>query len=487
MKRLCSLALSGLLMATTWAQSPHPIQADLELGAMGASTRQTPFWLRTNQYGIVPLQGPFGTLRGSLKRDYRSDPDSAKKHRLDWGAGGYAVVNAGKTSQFLLPEGYAKVRFGKFELWGGRRREVYGIGDTTLTSGFVAWSANALPIPKIQIHTPDFVPIGFLKNSVAFRLGYAHGWFNAPYIKGAYLHQKYLYGRFGKPHWKVKLYAGMNHQVQWGGHADYLVGSIYAVDGKLPSSFQDYLSLILGRYPKDLVNRQHTAFDGENRIGNHIGSIDFGFEWTTSRLNALLYYQHFYEDVSGIVFLNFPDGLWGLRLRNKTSVSASRFRWNAAVVEWLPMTSQSGSVFDQTAQYQGADNYFNHGQYREGWSYYGRTIGTPFIAPRTDFTAKVNSYTGGGFFPNNRVNVWYLGLEGGVYRVQLTARASFSRNYGTYNQPYPTRFEQFSALLTAQYALPRLSHTALSASFALDRGGLYPTQTGAYVSVKKSW
>ncbi|KAA9356922.1 capsule assembly Wzi family protein [Larkinella humicola] len=490
MKRLACLAFGWLLTTSALAQEsglPNPIQADLELGGMGAATRQTPFWLRTNQYGIVPLQGPFATLRGQMSRDYRTDTVYTNHHRFDWGVGGYAAVNVGKSSQFLLPELYAKVRLGKFELWAGRRREQYGLGDTTLTSGFVAWSANALPIPKVQFHTPGFVPIGFLKKLVAFRLGYAHGWFNAPYIKGAYLHQKYLYGRFGKPHWKVKFYVGMNHQVQWGGHADYLKGTSFAVNGKLPSSFRDYTGLVFGLYPKEITTSQQTAFDGENRVGNHLGSIDYALEWTTSRLSTLLYYQHFYEDVSGIVYLNFPDGLWGLRFRNKSATPPPRFRWNAAVVEWLPMTSQSGPVFDQTAQYQGADNYFNHGQYREGWSYFGRTIGTPFIAPRADYTARVQQYTGGGFFPNNRVNVWYLGLEGILYRVQLNARASFSRNYGTYNQPYSPRFEQFSALLAARIPLPRFSNTFLSASFALDQGALYPTQTGLYLSVKKSW
>ncbi|GAB3938204.1 capsule assembly Wzi family protein [Larkinella terrae] len=488
MRWLSIWAVSGLLTTSVWAQTnraSNPIHSELELGGLGGSASQPPFWLRTNQYGIVPLQSPFGTLRGSIKRDYRTVSDSVKQSRFDWGFGGYGVVNVGKTNQFLLPELYAKVRFGQLELWGGRRREVYGIGDTTLTSGFVAWSGNAMPIPKIQLHTPDYVPLNFLKKILAFRLGYAHGWFNAPYIKGAFLHQKYLYGRFGKPHWKVKVYAGMNHQVQWGGHADYLIGSSVAVNGHLPSSFQDYLSLIFGLYPK--ASNQQTGFDGENRIGNHIGSIDYGVEWTTSSLNTLLYYQHFYEDVSGIVHLNFPDGLWGLRIRNRSASTNARFRWNGAVVEWLPMTNQSGPIFDQTAQYQGADNYFNHGQYREGWSYFGRTIGTPFIAPRADYSAKVQESIGGGFFPNNRVNVWYLGLEGILYRVQLTARASYSRNYGTYIQPYHPRFEQFSASLAAQISIPRLAHTILSANLALDKGGLYANQTGAFVSVKKSW
>ncbi|GAB3325254.1 capsule assembly Wzi family protein [Larkinella ripae] len=486
MKRFSLLAFGWLLAIAVRAQtSPFlkSLQAELEVGAMASTAAQIPFWLRTNQFGMVPLQGPFGTVRGAVQRDYRTD----SVRRFDWGFGGYALGNVGKTAQFIAPEWFVKVRFGRVELWAGRRREVYGIGDTTLTSGFVVWSGNSLPIPKIQLHTPDFVPIGFLKKLVAFRVGYAHGWFNAPYIQGAYLHQKYIYGRFGKPHWKFKFYAGLNHQVQWAGRADYLKGSSVAVDGRLPSSFNDYVSLILGRYPKDLVNNQQTSFDGENRVGNHVGSIDYALEWSGNRAQWLLYYQHLYEDASGVVFINFPDGLWGLRFRNRTTAASPRFRWNGAVVEWLSTTDQSGAVFDQTAQYQGGDNYFNHGQYREGWSYFGRTIGTPFIAPRADYTARVRDYIGGGFFPNNRVNVWHLGLEGIVYGLRLTGRASYSRNYGTFNEPYKPRFEQFSALLSAQLPFPRLSKTVLNASLAYDQGGLYPQQAGAFLSVKRNW
>ncbi|GAB3271316.1 capsule assembly Wzi family protein [Larkinella harenae] len=490
MRKLFSLAFGWLLAATVYGQSTPTtgsVRTELEVGGMGPAVGQLPFWLRANQNGIVPLEGPFGTLRGSLMRDYKPDTTRFRKRRFDWGAGIYAAANLGKTSQFLLPEYYAKVRYGQIELWAGRRREVYGIGDTTLTSGFVIWSGNALPIPKVQLQTAGFVPIGgFVKKLVAVQAGYAHGWFNAPYIQNAFLHQKYLYGRFGKPHWPVKVYAGINHQVQWGGHADYLRGSPFAANGKLPSSFNDYVSLLLARYPKDLVNNQQTAFDGENRVGNHIGSIDYAVEWTHSRANFLLYYQHLYEDASGVVFLNFPDGLWGIRYRNRT-LSNSRFRLNGAVLEWLPTTNQSGPVFDQTAQYQGGDNYFNHGQYREGWSYFSRTIGTPFIAPRADFTARVREYIGGGFFPNNRVNVWHLGLDGTLYQVRLNARASLSRNYGTFNEPYSPPFRQFSGLLSAQFALPRISNTVLTASSAIDQGDLYPRQTSFFLSVKKTW
>jgi len=490
-----TLLFIGLSFTSALAQSvssgkQSTLRGEVEIGGLAAPSGQTPFWLRANQYGTVPLEAPFGTVRAGIARDYHHWADSAKvrRHKFDWGFGAYAVANAGQTNQAFLTELFGKVRYGWLELYGGRRREVLGIGDTTLTSGFVSWSGNALPIPKIQLHTPNFVPIGFTKGLVSIRFSYAHGWFNVPYIQGVYLHQKSLYGRFGKPNWKVRFYAGLNHQAMWGGRADYLKGTELAVNGQLPTSVRDYINMVFARYPEDFYNDRYTVFDGTNRIGNHVGNYDFGLEWNGSKVNAMLYYQHMYEDDSGIAFVNFPDGLKGFRLRNRTPLDHSVFRWQGVVVECLSTTNQSGPTFDIHAKYQGRDNYFNHGQYREGWSYYSHTIGTPFIAPRAELSAKAREYTGGGYFPNNRLVAWYLGFEGLLFeKVTLTARFSASRNFGTYNQGYTPPLEQVSSLLSARIRLPRWGNTQLAASVAADRGQLFTNTIGGYLSIRKNW
>jgi hypothetical protein len=485
-------------LPTAWAQSvtvDKSIHFSLEMGGLAASAAQTPFWLRSNQYNTIPLRGSFGTFRFGVSRDYKSNSDTVtkQKKRFDWSFGLYTLANVGPQSTpnnpaILLPDAYVKVRLGKFELFSGNRREVYGIGDTLLTSGFVAWSGNAMPFPKIQIHTPDFVPIGFTKQVLAFRVGYAHGWLINSYIQGSYLHQKYLYGRIGKPTWKVRFYAGLNHEVQWGGHADYLIGTDLAVNGHLPTSFQDYLSLVLGRYPDALENDRFTGFDGTNRVGNHVGNYDFALEWNGLKSNWLLYHQHMYEDASGLAFQNIPDGLTGLRYLNRSTAN-STFRFQRIVLEFLTTMDQSGPTFDPTARWQGADNYFNNSQYIEGWSYRGRTIGTPLIVPRTDLTPTVNDdYPGGGFYPNNRLIAWYTGFMGVFRRGPIiTGRLSYSRNFGTYKQPYPQPFHQFSTFLSAQWPLGKKSNTLLTTSLALDQGELLPNTFGSFVSLKKIW
>ena len=64
---------------------------------------------------------------------------------------------------------------------------------------------------------------------------------NSKQLLETYLHQKSLYGRFGKPDWKWKLYGGFNHQVFWGSEKKYY-GSNYTL-----SPLEAYLYIITGK------------------------------------------------------------------------------------------------------------------------------------------------------------------------------------------------------------------------------------------------
>ena len=156
------------------------------------------------------------------------------------------------------------------------------------------------------------------------------------------------------------------------------------------------------------------------------------------------------------------------------------------MLEHLSTTNQSGPTFDvPNSRYQGGDNYFNHGQYREGWSYLGRSIGTPFIAPAGELRTDAQTPQ---FFSNNRVRMWYVGAGGWIFkRFTWTTRLAYGQNYGTFAYPYATVRNQFSGLLTAQIPLQRWSKTALTGSVALDRGRLLPNTAGGYVGLVKRW
>lgn len=279
------------------------VTVSAEFGGIIASTNATPFWLRANQYGAVPLNGSAGIARLSSRGQLgaKTNKGLAFSYGLD------VVGNGAQTSRIVLPEAYGRVLFRQVGLYVGRRKEVMGLVDTLLTSGSYSWSGNALPVTKVQFGTNGFAPLRFTKGLLAINGFFAHGWFaNSDSIRGSYLHQKALYGRIGRPNWKVKLYGGVVHNVQWGGHSAY-VSDKAAVNGQMPDSFQDYVSIVLLKRPDQLTSDTHTSFDGLNQFGNHLGSMDIAAELTLSKWNVLAYYQHAYEDKSGIALINLPD------------------------------------------------------------------------------------------------------------------------------------------------------------------------------------
>ncbi|MBC8151859.1 MAG: hypothetical protein H7Z72_03010 [Bacteroidetes bacterium] len=487
------LVLGLLSPVFSFSQSPLPAsrsaQAFVEAGGYAASGGQTPFWLRANQYGIVPLKPAPGFVRGGVVIPYRT----ARKRQLDWGAGADVVANArpgliGAAPTILIPELYVKARLGLLEIYAGRRREIVGLTDSTLSSGSYAWSGNALPIPKIQLALREYAPIPLTNGILSVRGSFSHGWFpTGGFINNSFLHQSSLYGRVGKKTWPVRFYAGFNHQAQWGGQTDRLPSSIVENGGKLPSSFKDYIDVVLGSslgYRSNVDPTRYSEFDRTNRIGNHLGSVDVAIDFQVSQLSVFAYRQSVYEDGSLYYFTNLTDGLHGLRIRNQQP-SRQGIALTDVVLEYLNTLSQGGNIFIPGSALRGRDNYFNHQQYADGWSYRGQTIGTPFIPPAntTRYPQGVDRFTN-----NNRVQGYHVGLSGQIGSVvTFQTRLSYSRNYGTYSSPIDPDARQFSGGIWVGAPLSVRHGLNLTASVAIDKGNLYPESVGGSLSIRKTW
>jgi hypothetical protein len=468
-----------------------PIRLFAELGASGSSSQRTPFWFRTNQSGIIPNTAPFLITRAGIQAEY-----SGKNRKTAWGYGFEGVGIVASKSALLVPEAYVKGKWRAFELLVGRRREIIGLADSTAVgSGSYSWSGNALPMPKIQLSLADYTPIGFTRGLISFRGLYAHGWFdNKGPVTHSYLHQKALYGRIGKPNWPVRFYGGFNHQVQWAGRSTVISSDVLIKNGRFPTGFTNYLNAITGlslaAKGENIDTTEYSKNDRGNRVGNHLGTLDLGLEIIRKSFSLLLYRQSIYEDGSLYYLTNIADGLNGVRFRNLKPATRN-WQIQTAVVEFLFTKSQGGSVFSTENKKRGADNYFNHGQYVDGWSYGGRTIGTPFITSALDADPKLpRSYSEQLliYSNNNRVRVMHMGLVGSFrssYIFQL--KGSLSDNYGTYNQPFPERVRQFSSLISVSFPVTWLQGAQATVSMASDLGTLYTNSTGFYVSLRKSW
>ncbi|MBD2751413.1 capsule assembly Wzi family protein [Spirosoma validum] len=484
--------LLNFSLSIVWAQTKSQHQAYVEVGGLVSSTDRTPFWLRANQFGTVPNSAPVGTLRagitGSVLLTDTAGAYARKAPSRAWvlNYSAEAVGNAGKENQLLVPEYYVKLAHRQLELVVGRRREVIGLVDTLLSSGSYSWSGNALPIPKIRFGTKGFAPIG-RKKWLAINAFIAHGWFaNTAYMKHSFLHQKSIIFRVGKPTSALRIYAGINHNAQWAGHSDSL-DYHYAVNGQLPNQLSDFPNVLFAIRMDGLNNSRVTSFDYVNMYGNHIGNYDFGVELRLPTVAVVLYHQHSFDDLSGILFRNTPDGLSGIRIQ-PIRHGSSMFRVENFLIEFLSTLNQSGPAFDPNVNQTetGADNYFNNQQYQDGWSYKDHILGTPFITLKKDIKSENQTNTQWAI-NNNRVQVAHMAMQATIaQRMNIVAKISYSKNYGIPSGPLLTVPSQWSSLVQLGVPLSWLGGTLLTASAAADFGQLYANAIGAYVGLRKT-
>lgn len=454
------------------------------------TTSVVPFWMRANRFGSVPLSGLSTSFIAHAEKTY----DVTKKRFLDWGVAVEGRANLGQQSNFTLIEGFAKLKLGPFEIRGGRVKEQIGFVDSTLSSGAFAISGNALGVPKVELRVPQFTHI-FGGRLFAFQGNIAHGWIGqVPTQKrnsagtgylmvNTYFHQKSLYGRFGKEHWKVRLYGGFNHQVFWGDEK-VRYGSQYAMTG-----WETFRYVLEGR--KYSVT--------SSKIGNHVGSIDLGLELNLKNFRLLAYRQNFYE-VGGLYYLaNIQDGLQGISLTRKVRGS-SPVQWRKILVEFMYSKNQGGESWSPNTP-TGAENYYNNYEYNQGWSYKGFALGTPFMTTRTTARAGFPSPQA-HYFINNRVALLHTGVEGAIHSLLYTVKLSYSKNYGTwrtnsYGQriggPNTNRLRpnagifvpvnQFSSYL--ELHKPLKNGISVGAVLALDNGGLLYNTVGGQIRLVK--
>jgi hypothetical protein len=447
-----------------------------------------PFWLRSNQFGSIPLDGASVSLIGSARKDY----DLSNDKLFDWGASFEGRANLGQGSNLILVEGYGKLRFGIFEFRAGRSKEIMGLCDTTLSMGSWSVSGTNLGIPEVEISVPEFFIIPGLGQLFAFKGNFSHGWMGvltlsatawSRYEEGdtvqsnSFLHQKSLYGRFGKPSWKLKLYGGFNHQVVWGHEQDY-----YNEDYTL-SPVETYFYVLTGKkYSNGSIQ--------EERQGNHLGSIDIGFEYKFNKVKIFLYRQNFYETGALANLANIQDGLNGISLENNRHPGRLRM-WRKLLFEFLYSKNQAGEPWSPptASSYEG---YYNHGLYLKGWSYNGIGLGNPFISAKIDTREELPSAPQ-QYFINNRVIAINIGCDGLVRSLEYVFKASWSKNYGTYwttdeeqstNISNPGAYGLFGEQeqLSTYLELKRTLDNGLSLGFlgALDYGNLLNNSFGVF-------
>ena len=294
------------------------------------------WWLEKNNFGITPTNFDF---QGMWK---------FKTSRTTYAINIFAQEKKGYINESFIKYNFSDktfLRVGKYY------RDLSNYLNDELSSGHMLISHNAEPIPKIGLVTSQKIK---KLEKIDFDFGIVHGFFdkNDLYNKAPFLHEKFFYMNIKNNNYQISI--GLVHEAIW-------AGSIVTFGGDQPNTFKDFL--------KVFIAEDGPLYEGEphsNALGNHLGLWDFYYQHNNNDQILKLYYQHFFEDTSGLRFRNEIDGLWGLELKN-----------------YIPETTILFEYLDTSHQYMNppyvAEAYYNHTIYSAGWSYKDYTIGNPFL------------------------------------------------------------------------------------------------------------
>ncbi len=331
-KKFFSTILLSMLFNTTLAQDRQFL-----INASTNTTNTDYWWANKNNFGRENVDFYFSS---SFKKK-----DNKKTYLFD--------ISINSENKIYINESFIKFNFSEktFLRIGKYYRDFSAYLNDEISSGSILVSHNAEPMPKIGF----FSSKDFKRNEyINFEFGIAHGFFdkNEFYNSPPLLHEKFLYMNFVKPSYQFGI--GFVHEAIWGGSTFLL--------GKQPQTIKNFLKIFSSADGPLKEGQPHA-----NALGNHLGIWDFYYLRNFNDYLIKVYYQHLFEDTSGLRFANKWDGLWGLELTN-----------------YIPKTNIIFEYLDTTNQFINppyvAESYFNHGEYLDGWGYRNYTIGNPFIS-----------------------------------------------------------------------------------------------------------
>lgn len=389
-----------LISACAPDATAQPVEYSARVGVVGATSGELPFWMAANQYGRIDPRSAGALFDIAARKPLRHGKP------FDYGIGVEMLGRASEQSALYAHQLYGALQTGPLRWQAGWREHTSGMVDPTLSMGSTMWSRNASPMPKLSVAVPEYVAIPGTQGFLAVRGYVAHGWLGPNrYIDRPYLHEKYAYLRIRFPGLPVQGHAGFHHNVVWAG--------THPTQGDLPDGFNNFLRVVLGQGAPEGSNT--ATGEQSNAFGNTVAAYDFAVTFAAGGVRGQVARQFYIEDTVSLAFRNVWDGLWSLSLRR----AETGHLVDALVYEHLRMTRQGART--DLNEPRGPDSYYNNFAYRSGWTYRGRTLGTPLLLAGEDVPG----------ITNNIVVAHHVGLRGTV-QPQLRYRAllTYSRNYG---------------------------------------------------------
>jgi hypothetical protein len=404
------------------------ISAIISTGTLlSTNTNLVPFYLINNQFGEVDPDAPV-FLAGELA--YQKP---INKH--------FKFISGFSFRNDIFSSYYLGLGFKNWQLVAGRVKRTFGGLDNGLSSGSLALSENALPVPMIELSLKEYTSVPFTEGYFKMKGTFSHGWLDEDrYISNAQLHGKSFYTMLDLDKLiGLQVSSGIVHFAQFGG--------VSPQGDRQPSNFADYLKVLVGG---GIPNSFGGTAGEANGLGNHLGITEFTIRKTFGKHTLSYNYQKQFEDEGSIQYISLKDFLMGLDwdLPNKDGL-ISRVH-----VEWLRSKWQSGKGFpDATETVQTVeenmgyefgerDDYYNNYLYRSGWTYNERVMGNPLFLTYKYTLNFFNPYPDYGVaIANNRISAIHFGLEGRLSdKTTYKGLFTFSKNFGTYAGIYEGRF-----------------------------------------------
>jgi hypothetical protein len=358
------------------------------------SDSDTPHYLASNEWGNISDDTYVQALTlVGFDQHFNKMTESIS---MEWGV--TAGFNINDSSEFLLNELYGQIDWYAFSLYAGKKYHTTGSNPEELSGGSMAVSSNASPIPQINLGFFDYVTVPFTWNLIQIKGNMANGFFEGErYVDNVLYHEKSLYVKVDSTI-GLEPYAGFVHEAQWGG------------DGLMDVNFTNFIKTFLASNG----GSDSASTEQINALGNHLGMWDFGIYGFYKSFDFQVYYQHYFEDLSGINFSNGIEGLWGLTINPKNIAIIDQI-----LIEYLITDDQNSSNSSQV------DAYYYNGIYQSCWTNLYSIIGNSFISSSGSGSTVTVS--------DNRLRAFQLGVKGPVstsldYIIQM----AYVKFYGSF-------------------------------------------------------
>ena len=281
-------------------------------------------------------------------------------------------------------------------------------------------------------------------------------------MRHSYLHHKFAAIRLGGP-LPVNVSYEFHHAAQWGG--------ISPVYGDIGSDWTAFRHVFMAQGGGTMYN------DRMNAQGNHVGSQQLMLTVKGKQWEMHAYWQNFFED--NFAFIgngqNITDGLWGISLKQN--------RWpfiQGVTYEFLNTTDQSGPWHDRDGLcFAGNDKYYQNVVFQNGWNYFYRSVGTPFI------TSPIYNTDGTIYTLNSRVRVHHIGVRGDIYGFKYRIKASYARNYGNDPATRDVLSTNTALLIEVHKHVEKAWGLDFGMRLAADIGNQFGNSFGAQITVTK--